>query len=68
MNHKGAEHINWYQRLDLERMLKEGFSKPQIAAALGKCLRSIYYEIERGPCRLQIKESEYVDIYCPEDT
>ena len=47
MNHKGAEHINWYQRLDLERMLKEGFSKPQIAAALGKCLRSIYNEIER---------------------
>ena len=67
MNHKGAEHINWYQRLDLERMLKEGFSKPQIAAALGKCLRSIYYEIERGTCRQQITEYEYVDIYCPEE-
>lgn len=29
-------------------MLKKGFSKHAIAAALGKCERSIYYEINRG--------------------
>lgn len=66
MNHKGAEHFNWYQRLDLERMLNRGFTKPQIAAALGKCLRSIYYEIERGMCQQLTKEWEFVERYSPQ--
>ena len=43
MNHKGATHFTLNDRYTLERMLKKGFSKPAIAAALGKCERSIYY-------------------------
>ena len=66
MNHKGAKHINWNQRLTLERMLKNGFSKPQIAAALGKCLQSIYNEIERGMCEQMTPDYEFVKKYSPE--
>ena len=50
MNHKDAKHFTWDQRLTLERMLKKGFTKAAIASALGKCERSIYYEINRGLC------------------
>jgi len=48
MNHEGATHFSWNDRLTLARMIKEGFKKPEIAKALGKCERSIYYEINRG--------------------
>lgn len=48
MNHKDAKHFTWDQRLTLERMLKKGFTKAAIASALGKCERSIYYEINRA--------------------
>jgi len=66
MNHKGATHFTWEQRLTLERMLKNGFSKPEIAEALGKCLRSIYYEIDRGLCIQQTTDYEFVERYSPE--
>lgn len=65
MNYKGTEHFGWEQRLELERMLKRKIPKTQIAIALGKCLRSIYYEIERGKCRVLTKEYEFVDQYSP---
>ena len=48
MNHKGATHFTLNDRYTLERMLKKGFSKAAIADALGKCERSIYYEIGRA--------------------
>jgi len=66
MNHKGAEHFTWNQRLDLERMLKNHFTKKQIALALGKCERSVYYEISRGMCVQLTAEYEFVEQYCPE--
>lgn len=66
MNHKGATHFSWEQRLTLERMLKKGFSKPDIAASLGKCLRSIYYEIDRGLCEQLTTNLETVWVYSPE--
>lgn len=66
MNHKGATHFTWEQRLTLERMLKQGFSKPEIAKALGKCERSIYYEINRGLCEQLTTNLETVIRYCPE--
>jgi len=47
-------------------MLKQGFSKPDIAKALGKCERSIYYEIDRGMCVQCTTEYEFVERYCPE--
>lgn len=66
MNHKGATHFSWDQRLTLERMLKKGIPKPVIADALGKCLRSIYYEIERGKCVQMTTDYEFVVKYSPE--
>lgn len=63
MNHKGATHFQWEDRLTLERMLKKGFSKPEIAEALGKCLRSIYYEIDRGKCQQITTDYEFVERY-----
>jgi len=47
-------------------MLKQGFSKQDIAKALGKCERSIYYEIDRGLCLQQTTDYEFVERYCPE--
>lgn len=35
MNRQGATHFTWNDRLTLERMIKEGFKKPEIAKALG---------------------------------
>lgn len=66
MNHKGATHFTWEQRLILERMLKKKFSKPSIAEALGKSVRSVYYEINRGMCVQQTTDCEFVKRYCPE--
>ena len=66
MNHKGATHFTWEQRLTLERMIKQGFSKPDMAKALGKCERSIYYEIGRGKCEQITTDYEFVERYCPE--
>ena len=66
MNHKGATHFTWEQRLTLERMIKKGFSKPRMAEALGKCERSIYYEIGRGMCEQITTDLEKVERYCPE--
>ena len=64
MNHKGATHFTLSDRLTLERMIKEGFSKPDIAKALGKCERSVYYEIGRGKCVQRTTEYEFVERYC----
>lgn len=66
MNHKDAKHFTWDQRLTLERMLKKGFTKAAIASALGKCERSIYYEINRGLCVQQTSGYEFIEVYCPE--
>ena len=64
MNHEGATHFTLNDRYTLERMIKEGFSKQKIAKALGKCERSIYYEINRGLCIQQTTDYEFVERYC----
>lgn len=66
MNHKGATHFTWEQRLMLERMIKQGFSRMEMAKALGKCERSIYYEINRGKCEQLTTNLEKVVRYSPE--
>lgn len=64
MNHKGATHFTLNDRYTLERMLKKGFSKPDIAASLGKCRSSIYYEINRGLCVQRTTDLIDVEVYC----
>jgi len=66
MNHRGATHFSWNDRLTLERMLRQGFSKPEIARALGKCERSIYYEIRRGLCEQLTTDLKTEVRYCAE--
>jgi len=64
MNKKGSTHLTDTDRLIMERMLKVGNTKAQIAQALGKSLRTIYYEIKRGKCKQLTSELEYVERYC----
>ncbi len=66
MNHKGYHHLTWADRLTIEKMLKAGCSKPQIAKALGVCRTTIYYELKRGSCTQITSDYEYVDVYSPE--
>jgi IS30 family transposase len=66
MNKKGSKHIRWEQRLTIERMLKQNFSKVDIAKAIGMSERSVYYEIKRGMCLQQINECDFEERYCPE--
>ena len=46
MNYKGYRHLQWEDRLSLERMLKIKTPKPKIAEALG--------EIGRASCRERV--------------
>lgn len=64
MNHKGTTHFTLNDRYTLERMLRKGFKPPAIADALGKCERSIYYEINRGKCIQRTTELIDVEVYC----
>ena len=63
MNHKGATHLTLNRRFTIERMLKVGDSKEKIAKAVGVCLRTVYYEINRGLCIQQTSEYEFLEVY-----
>ena len=45
--YKGA-HLTWNDRLTIEKMLREGYSKPQIARYLGVHHSTVYDECRRG--------------------
>ena len=64
MNHKGTTYFTLNDRQTLDLMLKKGFSKAAIADALGKCERSIYYEIGRGLCVQRTTDLIDVEVYC----
>lgn len=66
MNKKGSEHIDWNDRLTIEKMLKVGDTRKKIAEAIGVCERTIYYELARGKCVQQTSDYEFVERYCPE--
>ena len=66
MNHKGYHHLTWTDRLTIEKMLKAGCSKQQIAKALGVCRTTIYYELKRGSCTQITSNFEFVEVYSPE--
>lgn len=48
MNHKGYKHLTYNDRLIIDRMLRNGFNKKEIALAIGCSLRTIYYELSRS--------------------
>lgn len=66
MNCKGFHHLTWNDRLTIEKMLKAGCSRKQIAAAVGVCRTTIYYELKRGKCVQITSEMEYIEKYSPE--
>lgn len=43
-----GKHITEKERYQIEILLKEGYKPAAIAKTIGKCRRTIYYEIERG--------------------
>lgn len=66
MNSKGFSHIQWEDRLIIDRMLRIGTPVAKIAEALGKCKKTIYNEIKRGMCIQQTYEYTFEERYCPE--
>ena len=50
--YKGA-HLTWNDRLTIEKMLREGYSKPQIARYLGVHHSTVYDESRRGAVELK---------------
>ena len=43
-----GKHITERERYQIEILWKEGYKPNEIAKAIGKCRRTIYYELERG--------------------
>ena len=66
MNYKGNRHLQWEDRLTIERMLKIKVPKAKIAESLNVCLKTIYNEIARGMCEQLTSEYEFVQRYCPD--
>ena len=66
MNKKGSEHINWNDRLTIEKMLKVKATRKQIAEAIGVSERTIYYELSRGKCVQRTSDLIDREVYCPD--
>lgn len=66
MNHKGYHQLKWEDRLAIEKMLKAGCNKKQIAEALGVCLSTVYSELKRGMCVQLTTDYEFVERYTPD--
>ena len=62
--HKG--HLDWSDRLQIEKMLRQGYSKPQIARYLGVHHSTIYEECKRGEVELVDSELRPYKAYSPE--
>ena len=61
-----GKHLTWSDRLIIEKMLKEGYSKPQIARYLGVHHSTIYDEVKRGEVELIDSELRPYKTYAPE--
>ncbi len=64
MNHKGYTHLTRDDRLKMEGALRAGAKVAEIAAALGKCKKTIYNEIKRGLCVQQREGYIFEEVYC----
>ena len=59
-------HLTWNDRLTIEKMLRQGYSKPQIARYLGVHHSTIYEECRRGAVELVDSELRTYTTYSPE--
>lgn len=57
--YKGA-HLTWNDRLTIEKMLREGYSKPQIARYLGVHHSTVYDECRRGAVELKRSDPDHL--------
>lgn len=64
MNHKGYKHLQAADRLKIEGALRTGAKPKEIAAMIGCCERTIYYEIKRGLCVQQHEGYVFKEEYC----
>lgn len=62
-----GKHLTWDERLTIERMILKGYPVSQIADAVGKCKRTIYYELKRSRYQhLDHRTWKYEDRYNPD--
>lgn len=61
-----GKHLSWNDRLIIEKMLREGYSKPQIARYLGVHHSTIYEEVKRGEVELVDTHLVPYKAYSPE--
>lgn len=61
-----GKHLTWNDRLTIEKMLRQGYSKPQIARYLGVHHSTIYDECKRGEVELIDSELHPYKAYSPE--
>ena len=59
-------HLTWNDRLTIEKMLRQGYSKPQIARYLGVHHSTVYDECKRGAVELVDSELRPYTTYSPE--
>lgn len=61
-----GQHLTEQDRYDIERLLKQGWSKRRIAEAIGCCRATIYNEIKRGQYLHTEKNGKDVLRYAPD--
>lgn len=61
-----GKHLTWNDRLTIEKMLRQGYSKPQIARYLGVHHSTVYDECRRGEVELIDSELRPYKAYSPE--
>lgn len=66
MPRKKGGHLTWNDRLTIEKMLRQGYSKPQIARYLGVHHSTVYDECKRGAVELVDSELRTYTTYSPE--
>ena len=66
MPKKKGGHLTWNDRLTIEKMLRQGYSKPQIARYLGVHHSTIYDECRKGEVELIDSELRPYKAYSPE--
>lgn len=47
-NEGKGKHLTFTERLQIELALKQGLKPKEIAQLIGKCVRTVYYELKRG--------------------
>lgn len=66
MPRKKGGHLTWNDRLTIEKMLRQGYSKPQIARYLGVHHSTVYDECKRSAVELVDSELRTYTTYSPE--